>query len=47
MGWQGMSFLTTLHYGPEISIPSTFMPTMPGKLFYLNELAGPLVAECN
>ena len=47
MGWQGMSFLTTLHYGPDTHIPSTYMPTMPGKLFYLKELAGPLVAECN
>lgn len=47
MGWQGMSFLTTLHYGPDKSIPSTFMPTLPGKLFYLKELAGPLTAECN
>lgn len=47
MGWQGMSFLTTLHYGPDMHIPSTFIPTLPGKLFYLTELAGPLVAECN
>ena len=47
MGWQGMSFLTTLHYGPDIHITSTFIPTLPGKLFYLNELAGPLTAECN
>ena len=47
MGWQGMSFLTTLHYGPDMNITSTYMPTMPGKLFYLKELAGPLVAECN
>ncbi len=47
MGWQGMSFLTTLHYGPDIHITSTFIPTLPGKLFYLDELAGPLVAECN
>ena len=47
MGWQGMSFLTTLHYGPDMNIPSTFMPTFPGKLFYLKELAGPLTAECN
>ena len=47
MGWQGMSFLTTLHYGPDMNITSTFMPTLPGKLFYLKELAGPLVAECN
>lgn len=47
MGWQGMSFLTTLHYGPDMNITSTYMPTLPGKLFYLKELAGPLVAECN
>ena len=47
MQWQGMSFLTTLHYGPDMSITSTYMPTLPGKLFYLKELAGPLVAECN
>ncbi len=47
MGWQGMSFLTTLHYGPDMNITSTFMPTFPGKLFYLKELAGPLTAECN
>ncbi len=47
MGWQGMSFLTTLHYGPDMHIPSTFMPTLPGKLFYLKELAGPLTPECN
>lgn len=47
MGWQGMSFLMTLHYGESMWIPSTFMPTMPGKLFYLKELAGPLVADVN
>ena len=47
MGWQGMSFLTTLHYGPDKSITSSFIPTLPGKLFYLKELAGPLTAECN
>jgi len=47
MQWQGMSFLTTLHYGPDKNITSTFIPTMPGKLFYLKELAGPLEAECN
>ncbi len=45
MGWQGMSFLTTLHYGPDMHITSTFIPTLPGKLFYLQELAGPLTAE--
>lgn len=47
MGWQGMSFLTTLHYGPDMHITSTFIPTIPGKLFFLRELAGPLTAECN
>lgn len=47
MGWQGMSFLTTLHYGPDMHITSSFMPTFPGKLFYLKELAGPLTAACN
>ena len=47
MGWQGMSFLTTLHYGPCRHITSTYIPTLPGRLFYLKELAGPLTAECN
>ncbi len=47
MGWQGMSFLTTLHYGPDKHITSTFIPTLPGRLFYLSELAGPLEPECN
>ena len=47
MGWQGMSFLTTLHYGPSTWITSSYIPTMPGKLFYLKELAGPLVPDVN
>ncbi len=47
MMWQGMSLWTTLRYGPDMWIPSTFMPTLPGKLFFLQELAGPLSAECN
>lgn len=47
MGWQGLSFLTTLHYGPNMWVTSSYMPTMPGKLFYLKELAGPLVADVN
>ena len=47
MGWQGMSFLTTLHYGPDMWVTSSYMPTMPGKLFYLAELAGPLVPDVN
>jgi len=47
MQWQGMSFMMTLHYGPTRWIPSSYMPTLPGKLFFLKELAGPLNAECN
>jgi len=47
MMWQGMSLWVTLRYGPDMWLPSTFMPTLAGKLFFLQELAGPLVAECN
>ncbi len=47
MQWQGMSLWMTLRYGPDMWVPSSFMPTLPGKLFYLQELAGPLTAECN
>lgn len=47
MQWQGFSLWVTLRYGPDMWVPSSFMPTLPGKLFFLKELAGPLVAECN
>ena len=47
MQWQGLSFWLTLHHEPTPWLPSTFMPTLAGRLFYLKELAGPLVAECN
>ncbi|MFO0947047.1 MAG: glucosamine-6-phosphate isomerase [Planctomycetota bacterium] len=47
MMWQGLSLWTTLRHGPNTWIPSSYMPTLPGRLFYLQELAGPLVAECN
>lgn len=47
MMWQGMSLRLTLLHEPTPWIPSSFMPTLSGKLFYLNELAGPLEAECN
>ena len=47
MQWQGMSFWMTLRYGPTRWITSSYIPTMPGKLFYVKELEGPLVAECN
>ncbi|MFQ6049314.1 MAG: glucosamine-6-phosphate isomerase [Phycisphaerae bacterium] len=47
MQWQGLSLWMTLHHKPTRWIPSTYMPTLPGRLFFLKELAGPLVAECN
>ena len=47
MQWQGMSFWVTLKYGPNIWVPSSFIPTKPGKLFFISDLAGPLVPEIN
>ncbi|MHA6485506.1 6-phosphogluconolactonase [Paenibacillus sp. strain BS8-2] len=47
MQWQGLSLWTTLRHGPDRWLPSTFMPTLPGKLFFLKELAGPLGADLN
>ncbi len=47
MMWQGLSLWMTLRHGPSAWIPSTYMPTQPGRLFFLQELAGPLIAECN
>jgi glucosamine-6-phosphate deaminase len=47
MQWQGLSLRMTLLHEPTPWIPSSYMPTRPGKLFYLSELAGPLIADCN
>lgn len=47
MQWQGLSLWVTLRHGPDTWLPSTYMPTLPGKLFFLQELAGPLGAEVN
>jgi glucosamine-6-phosphate deaminase len=45
MQWQGMSLWMTLRYGPDPWVPSSFMPTLPGRLFYHEALAGPLEPE--
>jgi glucosamine-6-phosphate deaminase len=42
MQWQGTSLWMTLRYGPDPWVPSSFMPTLPGRLFFHRELAGPL-----
>ncbi len=47
MQWQGMSLWMTLRYGPTRFVTSSFIPTLPGRLFFLKELAGPLVPDVN
>jgi len=47
MQWQGASLWMTLRYGPDPWVPSSFMPTLAGRLFFLDKLAGPLVPEMN
>jgi glucosamine-6-phosphate deaminase len=47
MQWQGLSLWTTLRYGPDMWIPSSYIPTLPGRLFFHKELTGPLAPECN
>lgn len=47
MMWQGMSLWVTLRYGLDPWVPSSWMPTLPGRLFFLRELAGPLICETN
>lgn len=37
----------TLRYKPDRNVTSSFIPTMPGKLFFMKELAGPLCADTN
>jgi glucosamine-6-phosphate deaminase len=47
MQWQGLSLWMTLRHGKTPWITSSYIPTLAGRLFFLKELAGPLVAECN
>jgi glucosamine-6-phosphate deaminase len=47
MQWQGTSLWMTLRYGPDPWVPSSFMPTLAGRLFFHRELAGPLEAAVN
>ena len=45
--WQGMSLCVTLQYGADPWIPSSWMPTRPGRLFFLKPLAGPLLPDAH
>lgn len=38
-----MGFWMTLHHGPTKAITSSNIPTMPGKPFFMEALAGPCV----
>jgi glucosamine-6-phosphate deaminase len=45
--WQGMSLCVTLQYGPSEWVPSSWMPTLPGRLYFTRPLAGPLRPEAH
>ena len=45
--WQGMSLCVTLQYGNDPWIPSSWMPTMAGRLFFMKQLAGPLLPDAH
>lgn len=47
MQWQGMSLRMTLRHGPNRWVTSSFVPTLPGVLYYMRELAGPLAPDAN
>jgi len=47
MIYQSMALWVTLKYGPDMWLPSSVMPGYPGKLFFIKDLAGPLVPEVN
>ena len=47
MQWQGLSLWMTLRHEKTPWITSSYIPTLPGRLFFLKDLAGPLEAECN
>lgn len=40
MSWQGQSLWMTLRYGKNPWITSSYIPTIPGKMLFLEELAG-------
>jgi len=45
--WQSCSLCITLGHAATPWLPSTWMPTMPGKLFFMQQLAGPLEPEAH
>jgi glucosamine-6-phosphate deaminase len=47
MMWQGLSLKVALQHGPDPWLPATYMPGLPGRLFFDRALLGPLEPECN
>jgi glucosamine-6-phosphate deaminase len=45
--WQSCSLCITLGHAPTPWLPSTSMPTMDGRLFFMRQLAGPLIPEAH
>jgi len=45
--WQSCSLCITLGHPPSPWLPSTWMPTMAGRLFFMRQLAGPLTPEAH
>jgi glucosamine-6-phosphate deaminase len=45
--WQGMSLCMTLKYKPSPWVTSSWMTTLPGRLFFCRELAGPLLPDAH
>ena len=45
--WQSCSLCITLGHPPTPWLPSTWMPTMPGQLFFMKQLAGPLLPDAH
>jgi hypothetical protein len=43
----GCRLRMTLRHGPDPWVPSSFMPTRPGRPCFLQDLAGPLEPEMN
>jgi glucosamine-6-phosphate deaminase len=45
--WQGQPLWMSLLHEPTPWIPASYMPTLAGRLFYVKDLAGPLVPEAH
>jgi glucosamine-6-phosphate deaminase len=47
LNWQAQPIWMTLRYGPDPWVPSSYIPTMAGRLFVTARLGGPLSADAN